>query len=332
MNGICPTCRKPTIVGTDCAHCVSAAAGKMAALVAVPTKWNENESDSPRFFRRLLFGLVSVFGLFAGLGHLISAFTLIGEEGEHPNERTLIGALLASCLASGVIAGTANRKAELTGLALGVIAALGHLWQLNRTNEPLTLEWVLGFPLLAGVVGILAGFAGRLIYPPSPRLSLSPEASGRTIIRDRAQSNPMVIWRMMAGVAVSIAVTFWAGTIYSTAHRAFGSGVGSLGGNALVMWQITTLGAILGGATAGMFTRAGVKQGLLAGVLAGMGIAGLHLKFGTSRLMGLDFWLDQLSFNREDPALYGAVVLFTIAASLLGGWLGSQLFQPRRGR
>ena len=288
MNGLCSACGKPTVIGSDCAYCISQSAGKQAALVSVSAHWNEHDSDSPRFVRRLLFGVVSVFGLFAGLVHLITAGMLMFDESAVPNERLLIGVLLASCLIGGLIAGTANRKAELTGISIGILAAFGHLWQLNRTGETLPGEWWIGFPIISAVVGLLAGFSGRLIYPPSPRMSLNSDAN-------------------LTGIAQSL---------------------GSMGGSNLVIWQLTGLAALMGGLLSGNHTKAGVIQGISSGFISGIAINILHLKCAGLRQMGLEFWQSISGFNKNEPQLMAIVLAFTVMTGALGGWLGSRLFQP----
>ncbi len=278
----------------------------------------------------MLFGLVCVFGCFAGLDHLATAVLLWIPEQQAPTEQMLIGILLASCLLGGLVAGTANRKAELTGLTVGVLAAFGHLWQLNRTGETLPGEWVFGFPLMAGLVGVMAGFAGRLIYPPVPIVPLIGSSGIRSLAIEPTIETPVVIWRVLLGAALIVAGTYWAGSLQHHLSRIIGSKFGSFGGSSMVVWQMATLAAVLGGTLAGANTAAGLKQGMLAGLPAGLAIAAMHWKYGGERPMGVEFWQDQLSLNQQAPALLGVLVGSVTLISTLGGWLGSRLLQPKK--
>ncbi len=323
MTGTCPTCRQQQYPGTPCRRCGGPA---LPLPVLGPTV---GDADTPRFIRRLLFGLVCVFGLFAGLDHALSALTLWTPDTPPPSEQVWVGVLLASCLIGCVIAGTGNHKAELTGLLVGVLAAAGHLWQLNRTGESLPGEWLFGFPIMAGLVGVMAGFAGRLIYPPAPAVAVASGANARTLLIEPPESHPVVMWRVLLGAALAVAGTYWAGHLQQQFARVAASSFGSFGGSAMVVWQLATITTLLGGVLAGANTKSGLKQGILAGVVTGLAVAALHLKFGSERPMGVDFWQEQLSVGSRAPALLGVLVGAAVLMGAVGGWLGSQLLRPK---
>lgn len=296
----------------------------------MPAVWHRGDPDTPRFVRRTLFGLVCVFGLFAGLDHAVSAVTLWTPGDDAPDEKLWVGVLLGSCLVGCLIAGTANRKAELTGLVVGVLAAAGHLWQLDRTGESLPGEWLFGFPTMAGLVGVMAGFAGRLIYPPPPAVNVSGAVSVRTLLIEPPVSHPVVLWRLALGAALAVAGTYYAGHLQLQFARLVGAKFGSFGGSSMVVWQLATVATLLGGVFAGANTKVGLKQGLLAGLMAGLGVAGLQLKFGGERPMGIEFWQEHLNLGARAPALLGVLVGAAVLMGAVGGWLGSQLLHPKK--
>lgn len=334
MGVQCAICGQAMIRGQKCANCESQPTGKKASLIPVSTNWDGRDSDSPKFIRRLLFGIVCVFGLFAGLDHLITGARLVFMEKVQPNESVLIGVLLASCLLGGVVAGTANRNAELTGLTVSIIATFAHLWQLQKGGEIILTSWWIGFPVITGIVGVVAGFTGRLIYPPSPRLSINSLAenngNGQTIIKDPDDGIELVLWRIPLGVLLTLAGTYWAGNAYWHLYRLLGSSLGSFGGTTLVVWQLVGLATILGGAISGIYTKSGLIQGLLTGLFSGIGINLLHWKFAGQRPMGQEFWESITNLNKNDAKLMGIILIFSIGVATMGGWLSSRLFQPTR--
>jgi hypothetical protein len=104
----------------------------------------------------------------------------------------------------------------------------------------------------------------------------------------------------------------------------------SIGQAQFLTWQIAVFGILGGGMLAGAATGAGVRHGLVAGALGGIGVLALTAMHGEP-LRPVAYWLSKLSLGglpSNDPAAIGAAVGGMLFLGLVGGWLGGTLFLP----
>lgn len=328
MTDTCPICARLGIPINRCPHQVGSMGG-VTPVADLARTTAAVDRDVPRFLRRLVFGLVCVFGLFAGVDHLLMAVSISISAERLQQEQVLIGILLGSCLVSSLIAGTANRYAELTGLLIGILAAFGHLWQLNRTAETLPAEWFFGFPLMAGFVGLLAGFAGRLIYPPAPKVQIWGASNYASLVTESKAAEPIRWLNLIVSIVLAITGVYFADELQQHFSRIVAAKFGSFGGNGLVIWQMTTVIVCLASIISGVNSRAGMRQGLMMGIVVSLAITGLYFQLGSTRPLGAEFWQAQLDLSSTAPQIYLVLIVYNFVLCAVGGWLGAQMFPPK---
>jgi len=231
--------------------------------------------------------------------HSISAFSLI-----------LGGALTGAGQARGIIYGA------MVGLASGVVSMLIH----QRDPEAFSTFLAYAEPLIHLATGAIGGALGMLIWRPTPRL---PDLGGNTPIANMPSpfgaslaamfAGPIHFGRVCAGAFVIVVGVVWANSILEFLLRA-SNGTLNISSHLqaqLVSLEISALVALLGASFAGATTRNGMKQGLCAGLGAGVIVIGIQI--GSPK-----FNLESMIFT----------VSGVVAVALVGGWFGSQLFPP----
>lgn len=289
----------------------------------------DDSSDGPSFFRRFALGIITVVGCYFGLLHLINGVALTTPGSSTLSAEGTLGLLMAAILTGATAAGTINRRAELTGLLLGLATACGFFGlESTQGNLPLASWWI-GVAASLGVVGVVGGFAGRLMMPPAPDLPIVWQFDSHKIEAVFEFRFPIVWWRIVWGVAIVLVGTTYTETIqYMLSKAHFGKGSSLISGK-FIAWQISLLIAVLGGIASGANTRAGLKQGLITGFFAGAGAIVFLTRFVPKPSLVLEFWFDQLNVGEAGLELFAAAGGSVWCMVAVGGWLGGHLLPPR---
>lgn len=298
----------------------------------------------PTALGRITVGTVLALGLYLGVRKLLAAFMLLsrpdaGEWWLSFQGLSAVYALQAGAVLFGaVVAGASRHNGYSLGFIVGGICGglfLGY--ELLAGAPPRTLVLYLQPPVLA-LLGLAAGAVGSRVWIPRPILNLPiPSGSklsslqlGAEIAEDRPRPTHMV--RILAGAAIILI-----GVVISDQARHFlqkNSGgllrVESMGQGEFITWQIATLIVLSGGVMAGAGTGAGIRHGILCGLVGGGAVLGACIKFG-SALPPIEYWLTKMSLDGlplTAPPVLVAIGGGIMTLALLGGWLGGALFLP----
>jgi len=335
MRGFCAKCGRTFGEQMLCPTCgvqLEAEAGPGGSLsLSVP--FIDQTPDGPSFLRRLTFGLISLLGLYQGLKHLALAAVLVQTGSAVLTADSHLSLLITATLAASVVAGTVNRRAEATGLLLSIAGTAGFLGPDLWTGGGLPDEWLIGVPTLIALVGVVCGFAGRLMVPPAPNLPSFGRLESRVVVK--VQGKPVRIgWlQVVFGAGIAVGGAIFADEIRHTLSKALAGGGGAFGARSLIGWQIAMLAALIGGVAAGFSSRAAFRQALMAGLGAGAGaVCCLATRQVVDGSPVLDFWTDQFNAKSDRLLPIAAVGVSTCVATALGGWLGCHIFPPVRQR
>lgn len=331
MRGFCAKCGRTFGEQMLCPLCgvqLEADAGAGAAgSLSVP--FADDTPDGPSFVRRLAFGVITLFGLYQGLKHLALAAVLVQTGVATLSADSYLSLLITATLTASIVAGTVNRRAEATGLILAITAAGGFLGPDLAIGGALPDEWLFGVPTLMILIGVIGGFAGRLMVPPAPNLPTFGRLESRVVVQVRRKPVRIGWIQVVFGAAIAVGGTAYADDVRYALSKALLSGGGGFGARSLIAWQVSTLVALIGGIAAGFSSRAGFRQALYAALLAGIGaVVCLATIPSVSDSPVLDFWVGQLNAKADRVVPFFALGLSTGAATGLGSWLGSHVLPP----
>jgi hypothetical protein len=329
MRGFCNKCGRTFGEQMLCPLCGVQLETDVAAAAAVPltVPFADDSSDGPSFPRRLAFGGITLLGLYQGLKHLALAGVLLQTGSAVLSSDSHLSLLITATLTASIVAGTVNRRAEATGLLLAVAGAAGFLAPDLVRGGGLADEWMVGVPTLMVLIGVVGGFAGRLMVPPAPNLPSFGRLDSRVVVRVRRKPVRIAWVQVVFGVAISVAGAVYADAIRQALASVLAGGGGSFGARSLVGWQVSALAALVGGVAAGFNSKAGFVQALFAGLGAGAcTVLALAAQSGPEPSPVIDFWVDQLNARSTVTLPLVAVGLSTCVATGLGGWLGSHIF------
>jgi len=332
MPGFCKKCGSGYDEQARCAHCGSPVGLERSSLSSIPldSPTIDDGQDGPSFVRRLALGIITVTGCYFGLTHLISGLSLAFSGANALSVEGSLGLLVAAILAGTTAAGTINRRAELTGVLLGLAAAGGFVG-LETFEGRLPLEvWWIGVAVLLGMVGAVGGLAGRLMVPPAPDLPQLGQFDSRKMEVAHKPRVRVVWWRIAVSLPLVVLGTVYVDLIHHALSRALSGNGGTLISGKMIAWQMSLIVAVLGGVTAGANTRAGLKQGLIAGFLAAAAVFIALTRSNASASLLLEFWFDQLNVGEAGPELFAALGGSVWCAVAVGGWFGSHLLPSRR--
>src|SRR5262249_51897450 len=199
--------------------------------------------------------------------------------------------LAIAALGAAIISGTANRRAEATGVLLALCARAAVVGADEIRHAPGAETWLTGIPGVLGVVGIGGGLVGRIAVPPAPRLPRFAQLGSRITPTIVGEPRARIAWgRILAGAAVVVVGTMNADAIQQALSRVLAGRSGAFGAVQLVAWELSVLMALAGGVLAGGNTRGGVRQGAIAGVLAAGGGVGGGAGTGRGASRGVESW------------------------------------------
>ena len=185
-------------------------------------------------------------------------------------------------------------------------------------------EWLIGVPTLLALIGVTGGFAGRLMVPPAPSLPNFGRLDSRVMVRVKRRPVRVAWVQLFLGVALAVGATVFAENIRSALSWAFAGQGNTFGSRSLVVWQISTLAALAGGAAGCMHTRGGSRQVVFAALGATAGIVlGMAAMSADGPPPVVEFWIYQLDLQHAGPLAYAIVGLTTFVATSLGGWFGA---------
>jgi hypothetical protein len=274
---------------------------------------------------KIVVGLILAQGISFGLQQLLTAGFLVS--GDTPNVWTTLWGIVIrhsisafSLIIGGALTGAGQARGiiygAMVGLASGVVSMLIH----QRDPEAFTTFLAYAEPLIHLATGAIGGALGMLIWRPTPKL---PDLGGNTPAPNIPTpfganlaamfAGPIHFGRVCAGAFVIVIGVVWADSIRDILLRASGGtlNISSHLQAQLVSMEISALVALLGASFASATTRNGIKQGLCAGLGAGVIVLGIQI--GSPK-----FALESTFFT----------VSGVVAVALVGGWFGSHLFPP----
>jgi hypothetical protein len=331
MQGYCGKCGLTFDGQMLCPRCGTQLSedGPNIATIPLPVTCPDDSDAGPSFLRRVLFGAIALGGVFQGLKHIIAAVAVAGSGGDSLTSSGILGLLVAATLAAAVVSGMLNRRAEFTGLILGVGAA-GVLigMDLAQGIEPPD-DWLIGVPALLGVVGMIGGLGGRLMIPPAPKLPKFGLSGNRIEPKIQVPAVRIVWWRILGGAVLTTLGVVYADEVRFAVSRVVLGHGGTFGASRLVTWQISVLATVMGGVLAGATTRGGLRHGLIAGLFAATATVIAFAARDPNDLLVLEFWMDNLNLGWNGPPALAVLGASIVTGAGIGGWMGYHLFPPQ---
>lgn len=331
MQSFCAKCGRASDGQLLCPHCGIRFVDESATATTLTYSSADGSlepADAPSFVRRLTLGGITLLGVFHGLKHLATAAAIKFCDADNPSIDALLGLLLAATLAASVVAGTVNRRAELTGFLLGFGAALVFVGLDIASGSNPPVDWLIGVPIVLALVGSVGGLAGRMMIPPTPKMPTFRIVDSHFDAPPKVPTPPLVWWRLGLGAIVVIAGTEYSDAMRQGLSHALAGHSGAYGSMKFLTWQVSVIFGLVGGVVAGCNTKGGLRQGLYAGIAAAAVALMLESRRGDSESVLIQFWFDQIGSNITGPAI-AALGTSVLIATTVGGWLGAHLLPPR---
>lgn len=323
MAMICPQCRTPQDQRLECPRCdlpLVFEDGVPGGGEVFTTGWQHTP------WGRIIIGLVLAQGIFHGLRHLtVGALMAADVIDSKELWNTLSGFILLQSLqvislfAGALLAGAGQKQGILYGAVLGIWNGVLLVFvQPDQLLQPNAVS-LYGLPLVQAFLGAVAGWIGSRIWRPITPASV-PGAS-RQILQKVAKKQPVkwfvgpVAWfRVLLGTAIAVCGTLWASAILNKLVKVsdYQLRPGSSLESQVVIWEITGLAILTGGAFAGSAQRNGLMQGLIVGLLTACALFIIRV------------------FSPDPPSFYLLIgsMLGPVTLGIMGGGFGSQLLPP----
>jgi hypothetical protein len=344
MQLFCPACNAAYFGETRCPRC-----GGLLLMPheVAPDAPKQLEAPPPHIYPsslgRIAVGTMLALGVYLGIRKLLTGTVLAaaqlgtGEWWLSLQGLTAVYAVqVVAILYGALIAGAGRPYGYSLGFIVGGLCGGMFLgFELLAGAPPQTLVLYLQPPLLA-LLGLFAGVIGSRVWLPAPILNIPiPSGSKLSSLQlgdDLAEEQPHPTWwiRVLAGATIMVLGIAFADPVRSFLQRHSGGllHVESLGQSEFITWQFATLCGICGGVFAAAGTGAGVRHGLLTGLLGAAGVFGVCQSQGEP-LPPIYYYLARTSLD-ELPLMSGTVLGAVggglVALGLLGGWLGGALF------
>jgi hypothetical protein len=291
----------------------------------------------------VVVGVVLGLGLYLAVRKLVTAGVLATEPDPAAwwlsarGLAAVYAAQAAAVLFGAVIAGAGRVSGAPLGLAVGVVCGGLFLGFELLTGVPARdLVFYLQPPVLA-LLGLVTGAAGARVWTAPPVVEVPPppqsKLSSLCLTPDAlAAGRPTVWWRVLAGALVMTLGVAFADTGRKTLQKYSGGTlrVQSQGQGKFITGQLATL-AVLGGAVlAAAGTGAGVRHGLLAGLIGGAGVLAVCARAGEA-VPPVEYWLGQTTLDGlplTAPAVIATIAGGVLLLGVVGGWFGGKLFLP----
>jgi hypothetical protein len=349
MVMVCPQCKGSFDGALQCPKCGVRLmpADKSQQAAEGPRQGQWHQTPAGRILAGLVVGLVLSYGLLvlaslgmrrASLAPQASALVFLGIQG-------------LALLAGGMLAGAGQVKGIMYGAGVGVVSGLlawgavltGMLATMIEpfSKEPLTplpslqpitpqVLMAYGLPIAHILFGALGGLIGISIWKPLPKLDLptSVPTDQKPVLGTKISLPPQgdkkvlfpwagpIAWiRVLIGMGVAVV----GGAIGTKPVLKFLVELGGLDPADIIKVQenvahgeLVALSVLIGGTIAGATTSNGLKQGVLVGFGAGIGMSLYFMTTGEGA--GVEKMLGPL--------------LSSIFLGPLGGWFGSELMPP----
>ncbi|VTS00863.1 unnamed protein product [Gemmata massiliana] len=345
MQLFCPACQAAFAGTQRCPRCagllllpheVAAESLNLRDLAGPPPE--------PTPFSRVVVGAVFALGLYLGLRKLAMGAVLAA----HPEPdswwtsfeglTTVCGAQIAAVIFGAVLAAAGRVGGFVFGATVGGVCGGLFLAAELVAGAPVRDLVLYIQPLVLVAVGGIAGVFAARVWGAVPVLDMpipvSQKLSSLCLTPDALVSTgrPTAWARIILGATLMV-IAVAASDQLRLGMQRYSDGmlnVGSVGQAKFITWQFAVLGILTGGVIAGASTGAGIRHGLIAGAIGGVGVLGATALHGEA-LSPVNFWLGQLSLGElapTAPAAVAAAVSGVLFLGFLGGWLGGALFQP----
>jgi hypothetical protein len=349
MQLFCHTCQAAFAGTSHCPKC----GGRLLApqesfIYSGPAKDNlPSEPVSPSLGNRVAIGAGVGLGLYFSLREVATAIGAITPDTPVLADGGAVDLALRlfSVLAGAMLAGAGRDRGLPAGAAAGAAAAgVLALVDVCIAGGLATAGLV---PLIVAVIlAVLAGPAGAVgafIWPAAPILPdvLPMRASSRgssllTLAQEESElkaPRPTIWLRVLAGGMIA-AVGLLASDEIRFALARGSMGLLQTGGanqGPMVGFQIAVFLIGLGGVIAGAATGAGIRHGMLAGLVAAIGVIAAAANRSDTPYPAIDGYF--ITMGRQPVPVTHVeggveIVGFVVAVCTAGGWLGGQLFLP----
>lgn len=349
MQLFCPACRAVFTGVSRCPRCAELLLMPEEAIVSPDSQPNCPPVDRwhPTPTGRVLVGTLVALGFYLGLRRVATGLIVAAEIDQTgwwltaEGLSVVFGLQAIACLFGASLAGAGRAKGFSLGAAVGGLC--GGLFLAAEVIAGAPPEHLVLYlqPLLLLLSGGVAGGVGSRVWKPMPELDmpspLVPSGQRGSSIQLQADlpkdaGRPTVWLRVLAGATIIMLGVGFADKIRNGAQKVSGGllKVESRGQGRFISWQMATLAVLTGGAFAAAGTGAGVRHGLFAGFLGGIGVVGAIAAQG-SLPPSAAYFVEKFKLgtnNPQDPAALMAIICGVVLASAVGGWLGGQLFLP----
>jgi hypothetical protein len=345
MQLFCPACQAAFPGASRCPRCGGLLLMPHEVAPDAPHRTTEAPAPVPTTaFGRVAVGVVLALGLYLGLRNLATG--MLAAVNPDPaawwlSFPGLVAMHIVQVIAvvfGGVVAASGRTKGYTVGVAVGAICGGVFVgFEILAGASPRDLFLYLQPPVLA-LVGFIAGAVGAWVWQPAPHidypLSAASKLSSIQLIEDAvAKPEPPTEWiRVILGAFIMVVGVVIADDFRHFAQKHSGGllRVQSLGQGEFVTWQLGTFAVLMGGIFAGAGTSAGLRHGVYAGFLGGVGVYAMCTKVGIA-LPPVLWWLTRMSLEEEPlnaPMVMGVIASSVLVAGVLGGWMGGMLL-PR---
>jgi hypothetical protein len=313
--------------------------------VAPDTPHRSTESPDPvatTFVGRVFLGTVLAMGLYLALHHVATGLFLALDP-ESPGWSlsfqglALVHAAQVVAVVFGCLVAAASR---VSGYSIGVIVGTlsgGAFLAYDVYSGASTRDLVLYLqPPLLGLIGLVAGSAGSWIWQAAPELDFpvapTSKLSSIQLLEDSvAKPEPPTQWaRVFVGAMVMVIGVVLADDFRQHAQK-YSAGmlrVQSLGQGEFVTWQLGMFSVLFGGIIAGAGTSAGLRHGMLAGGIGGIGVYAMCAKTGAA-FPPIAWWISSVSLQDQplnSPAVVVTIIGSVMLVGVIAGWMGGVLF------
>jgi hypothetical protein len=313
------------------------------ATTAAPAPEPPQPQTTPTAVGRIAIGTVLALGCYLGIRKILTGTILAasqaggGEWWLTLQGLTVVYSLQVGAVLYGALIAAAGRPYgySLGFMVGGLCGGLFLGFELLAGAPAHTLVLYLQPPVLA-LLGLVAGAMGSRVWAPATPLNIPlPTGSKLSSLKlgdDLAEEQPRPTWwiRILAGAAIIVIGASFADPLRSFVQRNSGGllRVESFGQAEYISWQFATLIAICGGIFAAAGTGAGVRHGVIAGMLGTVGVVAACQSQGEV-LPPVYYFLSRTSLDGL-PLTSGTVLCAlgtgVVILGALGGWLGGTLF------
>jgi len=346
MQLFCPACQAAFPGTQRCPRC-----GGLLLLPqeAAETSAPRAKSAPPKPFQptpvgRVIAGSLLALGLYLGLRKLGTGALLATHPdpdawwGSFEGLVAVFGAQVLAVIFGAVVAAAGRTGGFTFGSIVGGLCGAGFLGAELLAGAPPQDLVLYVQPVVLMLVGGIAGVFAARIWGAVPFLDIpifdkNKLSSSRFALEETQYRTRPTAWlRILAGATIMMAAVSVADKARTGAQKYSGGmlHVTSVGQAQFLTWQLAVLGVIGGGVMAAAGTGAGIRHGVMAGALGGVGVLGMTSAAG-QQFSPVAYWMSTLQLahlDPSDPAAIVAALSGVLILGVFGGWLGGTLFLP----